>query len=49
MLPSSSHQRIAMTAICSMKLTVSDAVLAFATAASLFSLLYVGHLFMALF
>ncbi len=49
MLPLSSHQRIAMTAISSMKLTVSEAVLAFATAASLFSLLYVGHLFMALF
>jgi hypothetical protein len=38
-----------MTAICSMKLTFSDAIMAFATAASLLSIFYVGHLFMALF
>jgi hypothetical protein len=38
-----------MTAMISMKLNVSDAVLAFATAASLISIFYVGHLFMALF
>jgi hypothetical protein len=38
-----------MTAIFGMKLSVSDAVLAFATVASLLSIFYVGHLFMALF
>lgn len=38
-----------MTAMRSMKLTFSDALLAFATAVSLVSIFYVGHLFMALF
>jgi hypothetical protein len=32
-----------------MKLTVSDAVLAFTTIVSLVSILYIGHLFMAFF
>jgi len=38
-----------MTAMISMKLTVSDAVTACATIGSLTSILYVGHLFAALF
>ena len=42
-------RRIAMTAIISMKLTVSDAVTACATIGSLISIFYVGHLFAALF
>ena len=40
---------IAMMAINSMKLTVSDAVAACATIASLVGIMYVGHLFMTLF
>jgi len=42
-------RRIAMTAMIGMKLSVSDAVAACATVGSLSSILYVGHLFMALF
>jgi hypothetical protein len=38
-----------MTAIISMKLSVSDAVLAFATVASLSGIAYVGHVIMTLF
>ncbi len=38
-----------MTAMISMKLSVSDAVMACVALGSLFSIVYVGHLFMALF
>jgi hypothetical protein len=42
-------RRVAMTAMISMKLTVSDALAACATIASLVGILYVVHLFMTLF
>ena len=38
-----------MTAMISMKLSVSDAVTACAAIGSLTSIIYVGHLFMGLF